>query len=95
MTPFNLPTVDGVELYLWHILPLALYTQHEATFSAAPRVALDAYASSDAFRLLKEDPEARLIISCELPSTLTHLFPLRLTHLSASNTLKSTATPAT
>lgn len=64
VTPFSLPTVDGVDLYLWHILPLALYTQHEATLSQASRVPLDKYNSSNAFKLLKEDPEARLILSC-------------------------------
>ncbi|CAN8101029.1 unnamed protein product [Discula destructiva] len=63
VTAFSLPTVDGVDLYLWHILPLGLYAKHETTFSQASRVALDKYASSDAFRLLKEDPEARLILS--------------------------------
>lgn len=65
VTPFSLPTVDGVSLYLWHVLPLALYTRHEAVLSQSSRVSLDEYALSSAFKLLKEDPEARLILSCE------------------------------
>lgn len=65
VTPFRLPTVDGVDLYLWHILPLALYTQHEASLSQSSRVPLDKYTSSNAFKFLKEDPEARLILSCQ------------------------------
>ncbi|KAF3764644.1 alpha/beta-hydrolase [Cryphonectria parasitica EP155] len=63
VTPFTLPTSDGVTLYLWHILPLATYTQNETTFLRASRVALDKYTSSDAFRILRDDPEARLILS--------------------------------
>ncbi|PSR74655.1 Alpha/Beta hydrolase protein [Coniella lustricola] len=63
VTPFTLPTADGVTLYLWHILPLGTYVQHEAALSRAEPSALHNHASSEAFKLLTEDPEARLIIS--------------------------------
>lgn len=65
VTPFTLPTADGVTLYLWHILPLGTYVQNEAALSRVTPVALDDYASSEAFKLLKDDPDARLIISCK------------------------------
>lgn len=65
VTPFTLDAPGGVTLYLWHILPLATYTSNESTLSQTNRKALDEYTSSDAFRLLKEDPEARLILSCK------------------------------
>lgn len=65
-------------MYLWHILPLAVYTDHESALSQASAVPLDKYTSSNAFRLLKEDPEARLILSCkcELHSPYEAAFPL-------------------
>ncbi|ROW14177.1 hypothetical protein VPNG_04281 [Cytospora leucostoma] len=63
VTPFSLPVPDGETLYCWHILPLAAYTQHEDTLAKSSRVPLDKYTSSNAFKLLKDDPEARLILS--------------------------------
>lgn len=65
VTPFRLDTPDGATLYLWHILPIALYSRHEDTLSKASRVPGDKYTSSDACRLLREDPEARLVVSCK------------------------------
>lgn len=80
MTPFSLETPDGQTLYLWHILPIAVYSQHEESLSEAPRISRDKYTSSEAFRLLKEDPDARLILSCKWPkSRYTIYSALRLT----------------
>lgn len=101
VTPFTLPTPDGVTLYLWHILPLVAYTQNEATFSRESRVPLDKYTSSHAFRLLKDDPEARLILSCEFdiqphpsdwyPSSSTTSFPQ--VHGNAGHIAQNTRAP--
>ncbi|KUI58386.1 Abhydrolase domain-containing protein 12B [Cytospora mali] len=63
VTPFSLPVPDGETLYCWHILPLSVYTQHEDTLAKSSRVPLDKYTSSEAFKLLKDDPDARLILS--------------------------------
>lgn len=81
VTPFSLDTPDGETLYLWHILPIALYSQHEDTLSEASRVPRDKYTSSDAFRLLKEDPEARLIISCKSKFALSFSSDSRTNHI--------------
>lgn len=47
-------------------MPLPLYLQNEASIATqTPGLAPDV-TSTEAFRLLKEDPEARLIVSCKL-----------------------------
>lgn len=60
--PFNLRTVDGERLYAWHILPVELYRKHEVELRAEPSGSIVDIASSLAFRLLRDDPEARLVI---------------------------------
>lgn len=42
-----------------------MYAQKEADLSRESSVPLDKHASSEAFRLLRDDPDARLILSCE------------------------------
>ncbi|KAG6367884.1 hypothetical protein INS49_002083 [Diaporthe citri] len=63
VTPFTLQAPDGPALYCWHILPLSVYTHKEADLSRASPAPLDKHASSEAFRLLRDDPDARLILS--------------------------------
>jgi abhydrolase domain-containing protein 12 len=64
VTPFYITTRDGVKLHTWHVLPLSLYHKN-----AKALVAHDPYqpTSSDFrdtlnFKLLRDDPEARLVI---------------------------------
>ena len=65
VTPFNLKTPDGETIYAWHILPLPLYLQNEATLAKQiPGLAQD-FSATESFRLLKEDPEARLVLNCK------------------------------
>lgn len=65
VTPFELQSSDGESLYAWHIMPLPLYLQHEATIATQqPGFAAD-FTSTESFRLLKKDPEARLVLYCE------------------------------
>ena len=55
--PFSIPTPDGETLYGWHVLPLAFYNKHE-------RSLLEKSALVGSYRdLLKQDPNARLIIN--------------------------------
>ncbi|CZT52368.1 uncharacterized protein RSE6_13700 [Rhynchosporium secalis] len=62
VSPFSITTLDGETLYAWHILPLGLYRKHEAALVAEPLgFALD-ITSRLSFRLLRNDPEARLVI---------------------------------
>lgn len=63
-TPFSIPTSssDGGGLYAWHILPIELYRRHEQTLLSEPSgFALD-ITSRFAFKLLRDDPDAFLVI---------------------------------
>ena len=57
-------TSDGESIYAWHILPLPLYAQHEAQLAAQSSGFCQDITKTDNFRLLREDPDARLIIYC-------------------------------
>ncbi|EXA47119.1 hypothetical protein FOQG_04597 [Fusarium oxysporum f. sp. raphani 54005] len=62
VTPFSLKTPDGESIYAWHILPLPLYLQNEAKIeSQEPGFSAD-FTKTESFRLLKEDPESRLVL---------------------------------
>ncbi|KAL2144903.1 hypothetical protein VTI28DRAFT_8364 [Corynascus sepedonium] len=63
VTPFQLTTADNQTLYAWHILPLSLYAQHEAKLSSQPGGISPDITATENFRLLRDDPTAKLIIS--------------------------------
>ena len=61
-TPFSIKCSTGGLLYAWHILPIELYRQHEPALVAEPSgFALDV-TSRFAFKLLRDVPDARLVI---------------------------------
>lgn len=63
--PFNLTTPDNESLYTWHLLPLHLCREHEELLNAhEPSGPAEDYTQSPAFRLLADDPNARVVISC-------------------------------
>ncbi|KAI0377588.1 alpha/beta-hydrolase [Hypomontagnella monticulosa] len=62
VTPFSLTTVDGEEIYAWHILPLPTYLKHEDELQAQEPGFADNITGTTSFRLLKDDPRARLVI---------------------------------
>ncbi|KAK3388624.1 Alpha/Beta hydrolase protein [Sordaria brevicollis] len=66
VTPFTLKTIDNQTLYAWHILPLGLYAKHEAALAAQDRSSSGGFVSditsSLNFKLLRNDPEARLVL---------------------------------
>ncbi|KAF4988588.1 hypothetical protein FGRMN_9708 [Fusarium graminum] len=62
VTPFSLQTPDGESLYAWHILPLPLYLKNEATIEAQEPGFSEDFTKTESFRLLKEDPESRLVL---------------------------------
>lgn len=64
MRPFNISTPDGEVLFVWHILPVALYTKHESFLSQESVGLAENIEQSLAFKLLATDPESRLIIYC-------------------------------
>ena len=61
-TPFAIKSSAGGPLYAWHILPVELYRQHEAALLAEPSGFATDITSRFAFKLLRDDPDARLII---------------------------------
>ena len=67
MTPFTLKTPDDETLYGWHIMPLPVYLKNEEKLLQEPSGLRKDYIQSEAFRILKEDPNARLVIFCKQP----------------------------
>ncbi|WAO84467.1 Hydrolase-4 domain-containing protein [Fusarium falciforme] len=65
VTPFSLKTPDGESIYAWHILPLPLYLQNEASIESQNPGFSEDFTKTESFRLLKEDPESRLVLYCE------------------------------
>ena len=61
-TPFFVQSSTGNSLYAWHILPIELYRRHESALIAEPPGFAEDITSRFAFKLLRDDPEARLII---------------------------------
>lgn len=63
--PFNLRTPDNETLYGWHLLPLHLCHEHEEELSAnEPSGPAEDYTKTTAFKLLANDPKARVVINC-------------------------------
>ena len=62
VTPFTINSSDGGSLYAWHILPLELYRRHESRLTAEPSGCVSDLTSRLAFKLLRDDPDARLVI---------------------------------
>lgn len=67
MQPFNLKTPDNETLYAWHILPIHLCREHEDALlnSKIPPGPAEDVTQTVAFKLLAEDPNARVVVSCE------------------------------
>ncbi|KAI1333857.1 alpha/beta-hydrolase [Xylariaceae sp. FL0016] len=63
VTPFSLSSVDGESIYAWHILPLATYLEHEEKLQAQPSGFSHDITKTESFKVLKDDPDARLVIS--------------------------------
>ena len=61
-TPFSIKSSSGGTLYAWHILPIELYRQHELALIAESSGFVLDITSRFAFKLLRDDPDARLII---------------------------------
>ncbi|KAM7207904.1 Alpha/Beta hydrolase protein [Naviculisporaceae sp. PSN 640] len=63
VTPFNLKTSDGETIYAWHVLPLQLYGKHQDELVAQPVGQSPDITKTLNFKLLKENPNSRLVIS--------------------------------
>ncbi|KAI1475740.1 alpha/beta-hydrolase [Daldinia eschscholtzii] len=62
VTPFSLYTVDEQKIYAWHILPLPTYLKHEDKLHTQQPGYSNDITKTESFKLLKDDPEARLVI---------------------------------
>lgn len=62
VTSFSISTADGETLHAWHILPLGLYHHHQDELLAEPSGRTRDTTSRVALQLLRDDPEARLVI---------------------------------
>ncbi|KAK4552211.1 hypothetical protein LTR86_010565 [Recurvomyces mirabilis] len=65
VTPFNLRTPDGETLYAWHVLPIDTYTRYEKALKAEdrPHGPVDDFTTTSAFKLLTEDPAAKVVVT--------------------------------
>ncbi|KAH6657091.1 Alpha/Beta hydrolase protein [Truncatella angustata] len=62
VTPFSIGTADGETLYAWHIMPLPIYLRNEDRLQAEPHGFVKDFTSTESFKILREDPNARLVI---------------------------------
>lgn len=62
VTPFSIKSASGGDLYAWHILPVELYRQHEEKLLSQPSGFSPGTTSHLSFQLLRDDPEAILVI---------------------------------
>ncbi len=62
VTSFNIKSAASETLYAWHILPITLYKRNEQQLLAETSGFTSDIESRLAFRLLSNDPEARLVI---------------------------------
>ncbi|EME48370.1 hypothetical protein DOTSEDRAFT_48870 [Dothistroma septosporum NZE10] len=66
VTPFNITTSDGEDLFAWHILPLDVYAQNEKVLRKEKRPhgqCVQDITASLSFKLLASDKNARVVIS--------------------------------
>lgn len=61
VTPFHIATKDGYRLFTWLVAPLGVYARHLNEFVHEQSGVQDV-TDKLAFRLLQDDPEARLLI---------------------------------
>ena len=62
VTPFSIQTPSGGKLYAWHILPIELYRKNELALVSEPAGFVSDISSRVGFQLLRDDPEARLVL---------------------------------
>ncbi|KAK9773188.1 hypothetical protein SCAR479_10105 [Seiridium cardinale] len=61
VTPLQIATRDGVLLHAWHVLPHAVYVEHQENLFQRNTPSLDVQRTPS-LRLLRDDPEARLVL---------------------------------
>ena len=62
VTPLRIPTRDGQRLYAWLVTPLRVYARNEFTLTKDASTLSENIQDRQAFKLLKNDPNSRLVI---------------------------------
>ena len=62
VSPFSIESDAGDKLYAWHVLPLGLYHKHESELTADSPGFTQDITTRHAFKLLRDDPNAILVI---------------------------------
>ncbi|MCJ1273658.1 hypothetical protein MMC21_001451 [Puttea exsequens] len=62
VTAFHVKTPDHETLYAWHILPIGVYARNQKDLSNQPAAFAEDVISTLAFQLLRDDPNAGLVI---------------------------------
>lgn len=71
MQPFHLVTPDNETLYGWHLLPLHLCHQYEQELNDnPPNGPAEDYTQTVAYKILANDPNARVVVSCRWQTKL-------------------------
>lgn len=77
--PFHLVTPDNETLYGWHLMPLHLCHEHEeGLMEHPPSGPAEDYTQTNAFKLLAENPNARVVVSCMCSNPSCYLRQLGL-----------------
>ncbi|KAI0158155.1 alpha/beta-hydrolase [Xylariaceae sp. FL1272] len=63
VTPFIINSTDGNSIYAWHILPMNIYLKHEEQLQTGLAEFSNDITTAEPFKILKDDPNARLVIS--------------------------------
>ena len=66
VTPFNFTTPDQETIYAWHVLPLGLYAKHKSELLKDPSGCAEDITKTAGYALLKNSPDSRLVINCQL-----------------------------
>jgi hypothetical protein len=90
VTPFYLNTTDGESIFAWHVLPLGLYMEHRDELAELETGIETNPAERRSLQLLKDDPEARLIIHCVYPSYSNPKAPIRSSYPDIPSHLNTT-----
>lgn len=59
---FRIEQASSASLYAWHVLPVELYRRHEKALLSEPAGFVDRIEDRLAFKLLRDNPDARLVI---------------------------------
>lgn len=86
--PFWMDTVDNERLFCWHVLPLDVYLQNEDQLAMGTTTAevVDGLKGTPGEKLLRSDPEARVVVNFHGVSYTISIVPATIRPLSCEST---------